>query len=88
MEDAWATPFAGGAAAAVWDNIVVHFKPAIMNTMASDNVYANYFTIVQSSGMGKSRVVDELAKSHFVIPMNLRSDGSGMLDIRAHTLAV
>jgi hypothetical protein len=35
-------------------------------------VYAHYAAIVQSSGMGKSRTVDELAKDHFVIPLNLR----------------
>ncbi|EDR09448.1 uncharacterized protein LACBIDRAFT_326238 [Laccaria bicolor S238N-H82] len=35
-------------------------------------VYANYSAIVQSSGMGKSRTVDELAKTSVVITMNLR----------------
>jgi hypothetical protein len=35
-------------------------------------VYAHFAAIVQSSGMGKSRTVDELAKGRFVIPLNLR----------------
>lgn len=37
-----------------------------------------YCSIVQSSGMGKSRLLDEFARGHFVIPINLRpamSDG-------------
>jgi hypothetical protein len=40
--------------------------------------YARYRAIVQSSGMGKSRTVDELAKEHLVIPINLRREGTGM----------
>ena len=32
--------------------------------------------IVQSSGMGKSRTMDEMSKSHFVIPIKLRQPGS------------
>jgi hypothetical protein len=40
------------------------------------HVYAHYTTIVQSSGMGKSRMVDELARNHFVIPINLRGPHS------------
>jgi len=39
-------------------------------------LYANYLAIVQSSGLGKSRTVDEMSKRHFVIPMNLRAAGS------------
>jgi len=40
--------------------------------------YARYQFIIQSSGMGKSRMVDELSKGHFVIPVNLRTSGTGM----------
>jgi len=35
-----------------------------------------YSAIIQSSGMGKSRAVDEMSKSHFVIPVNLREHTS------------
>jgi hypothetical protein len=38
--------------------------------------HANYTSIVQSSGMGKSRAIDELAKHYFVIPINLRHPDS------------
>ena len=34
-------------------------------------IYAPYCAVVQSSGLGKSRCVDELSKSHVVVPMNL-----------------
>jgi len=34
--------------------------------------YTNQISIIQSSGTGKSRAVDELAKSLFTFPFNLR----------------
>ncbi|KAF5341557.1 hypothetical protein D9757_014561 [Collybiopsis confluens] len=37
-----------------------------------DNSYAPYCAIVQSTGTGKSRTVDEFSKYHFVVPLNLR----------------
>jgi hypothetical protein len=40
-------------------------------------IYAHVLAIVQSSGMGKSRMIDELSKDHFVIPLNLRDGESG-----------
>ncbi|THH04459.1 hypothetical protein EW145_g5506, partial [Phellinidium pouzarii] len=39
--------------------------------------YARYTTVIQSSGMGKSRMIDELAKIVFVIPLCLRSSDKG-----------
>ncbi len=45
---------------------MTHFQPP------SSTVYAHYTALVQSSGMGKSRTVDEMAKDHFLIPINLR----------------
>ena len=39
-------------------------------------LYASYCSIVQSSGMGKSRLLDEFSKRHFLIPINLREKGS------------
>jgi hypothetical protein len=40
-------------------------------------MHARIVMIVQSSGMGKSRMIDELSKKHFVIPLNLRNGESG-----------
>ncbi|KAF8815395.1 hypothetical protein BYT27DRAFT_6697968 [Phlegmacium glaucopus] len=36
-----------------------------------------YQAIIQSSCIGKSRMVDQLSKKHLVIPINLRRDGPG-----------
>ncbi|KAH9974206.1 hypothetical protein BJV77DRAFT_1056083 [Russula vinacea] len=36
------------------------------------NIYARFTSIVQSSGMGKSRTVDELSRKHLVVPLCLR----------------
>ena len=41
------------------------------------DMYAKYTSIVQSSGMGKSRAIDELSKSHLVVPLNLRQEAKG-----------
>ena len=48
-------------------------------------LYANMCAIVQSSGMGKSRTADELGKSHFLIPMNLRDGNRGMYALQLRT---
>ena len=41
--------------------------------------YVKYSAIIQSSGMGKSRAVDEMSKFHFVISVNLRElDSTGI----------
>jgi hypothetical protein len=34
-------------------------------------LYASYCSIIQSSGMGKSRLLDEFSRTHFLIPVNL-----------------
>jgi hypothetical protein len=36
--------------------------------------YANFIPIIQSSGMGKLRTVDEVAKTIFTLPINLCVD--------------
>ncbi|KAG8708105.1 hypothetical protein FRC08_000107 [Ceratobasidium sp. 394] len=63
---AWGVPFVGPAAELL--------KQAMdqMNTKRRDANYANFLPIVQSSGMGKSRTVDELARRVFTLPFNLR----------------
>jgi hypothetical protein len=71
-EQSWQREFIGNAAHALWEHICQHYNSE------NDQLYAHYAAIVQSSGMGKSRTVDELGKLHFVIPMNLRGkDTSG-----------
>lgn len=39
-----------------------------------ENPYGNQVAVIQSSGTGKSRMVDELAKLVFTIPFNLGLD--------------
>ena len=48
-----------------------------MESHSNPDLYARVLAIVQSSGMGKSRMIDELSKDHFVIPLNLRDGESG-----------
>jgi hypothetical protein len=44
--------------------------------MDEDN-YARYTSIVQFSGMEKSCMIDELSKTHLVVPMNLCQESKG-----------
>ncbi|KAI0253835.1 hypothetical protein BJV78DRAFT_1359880 [Lactifluus subvellereus] len=48
----------------------------VSQQMAKMENYAPFCSIVQSSGMGKSRLLDEFSKDHFLIPINLREEGS------------
>lgn len=41
------------------------------------DIYARLLPIVQSSGMGKSRMIDELSKKYFLVPFNLRDVPEG-----------
>ena len=70
VERSWERTFVGDAAHALWRHVMEHYN------RPDRHVYVQYTAIVQSSGMGKSRTVDELGKSHFVIPINLRSKHS------------
>ena len=49
----------------------------VSRQMAQGHTYARFCPIVQSSGMGKSRLLDEFSKNHFLIPINLRPGNSG-----------
>ncbi|KIM73021.1 hypothetical protein PILCRDRAFT_734751 [Piloderma croceum F 1598] len=70
-EFSWTREYIGDASVELWNHIKNHYG-------SNEQVYANYLAIVQSSGMGKSRTVDEMSKRHFVIPMNLReADSTG-----------
>ena len=63
-ENAWTTHYRGEAPEALW----IRIKKA----MNQPGRYARYLAIVQSSGTGKSRMIEELSKKHLVIPVNLR----------------
>ena len=66
----WKSTFKGEGHKQLWEHIRVHSD--------GPRKYANMCAIVQSSGTGKSRVIDELGKSQFVIPMNLIGSTKGM----------
>ncbi len=71
MHRSWMGEYRGEVADDLWGYI--------MKSFALDDVDDYYTTIVQSSGMGKSRAVDELSKKHFVIPVCLREpDAAGL----------
>ncbi|KAK2463741.1 hypothetical protein APHAL10511_004234 [Amanita phalloides] len=72
-ENAWTTQYHGGAPAILWTRI-----KEVMEQAIHESRYARYLEIVQSSGTGKSRMIEELSKAHLVIPVNLRgSDDTG-----------
>ncbi len=55
---------------------------ASKNILGTMSIYARYCSIVQSSGMGKSRLLDEFSRSFFLVPINLRpanTDGMSYL---------
>jgi hypothetical protein len=54
----------------------------IEKQLVRGELYARYCSIVQSSGMGKSRLLDELSKKYFMIPINLRSKATTGLSSR------
>ena len=64
-EATWTQPYQG--------EFVALLKEAIERRSLS--TYSQVGTIIQSSGTGKSRLVDELAKSVFTIPLNVRQSG-------------
>ncbi|KAH8992520.1 hypothetical protein EDB92DRAFT_1858291 [Lactarius akahatsu] len=61
----WKVPFIGDRALQALEWHVIEEKNKAM-------AYGPYCSIVQSSGMGKSRLLDEFSKNHFLIPVNLR----------------
>jgi hypothetical protein len=67
--DSWLAPFVGGEAL---DALLKHVDREINK----EGAYAPFCSIVQSSGMGKSRLLDELSKTSFLIPINLRESAS------------
>ncbi len=49
----------------------------MIELMKNSGKYAPLCSVVQSSGMGKSRLIDEFSKRHFLIPLNLRTKSAG-----------
>ncbi|KIL67871.1 hypothetical protein M378DRAFT_9131 [Amanita muscaria Koide BX008] len=68
-EQSWNRPFEGYAVSALWEHILHYYND-------KQTWYANYVAMVQSSGTGKSRTIDELSKTRFTIPLCLRVKGN------------
>ncbi|KAI9464318.1 hypothetical protein HD554DRAFT_2315894 [Boletus coccyginus] len=77
-ERAWNVDYVGDVATVLLNRIKGSLPdPKRKDTPSSTSgLYARYMAIIQSSGMGKSRAVDEIAKGELVIPMILRPDDS------------
>ena len=71
---AWLHPYQGDSASIL--------RETIRNYMRKNNIYARFTIFVQSSGMGKSRMVDEMARKVLVIPVCL-SEGDCMYFLHA-----
>ncbi|KAH9082104.1 hypothetical protein EDB83DRAFT_613711 [Lactarius deliciosus] len=65
----WLSPFAG-------EQVLEALAEHIVEERRKEGTYAPFCSIVQSSGMGKSRLVDEFSKTNFLIPINLRRSGA------------
>ena len=65
---AWKTAFVGET------DKILHRVIDDMNLTCdrTEGIYSNFVPIVQSSGTGKSRTVDELSKRVFCVSFNLR----------------
>ncbi|KAF8519088.1 hypothetical protein BU17DRAFT_47994, partial [Hysterangium stoloniferum] len=72
---AWEQDYVGTAVEGLELHIKKYYRTNVEGTEKMH--YAHYTSIIQSSGMGKSRLIDEFAKSHFVIRMNLRGANTG-----------
>ncbi|KAI0248394.1 hypothetical protein BJV78DRAFT_1354923 [Lactifluus subvellereus] len=70
---AWSSPFQGNAA----DVLLMTISDYLDKQRV---VYARHTSIVNSSGTGKSRTVDQVARKIITVPMCLREDGSQARD--------
>ncbi|KAH9039905.1 hypothetical protein EDB84DRAFT_1019205 [Lactarius hengduanensis] len=56
----------------IGDRVLLALGRHVIAERCKPSAYGPYCSIVQSSGMGKSRLLDEFSKNHFLIPVNLR----------------
>lgn len=68
-EESWKGDFLGKSPL---DGLKLH----VASQLSLPDAYGRYCSIVQSSGMGKSRLFDEMSKNFFLIPINLRAADS------------
>jgi hypothetical protein len=66
IENSWNSDFIG-------ESLLKGLRSHVAALLLDSQLYGRYCSIIQSSGMGKSRLLDEFSKEHFLIPINLRS---------------
>ncbi|KAK0504698.1 hypothetical protein EDD18DRAFT_1125991 [Armillaria luteobubalina] len=71
-ERSWSSTFQGRAVKA----LEAHVQHYLVAGKIPNQHYVPFTSIIQSSGMGKSRLIDEFSKTYFVIPINLRDASS------------
>ncbi|KAH9919507.1 uncharacterized protein B0H18DRAFT_937176 [Fomitopsis serialis] len=74
-EASWNSEFQGDAHKALWTYLNTSYNPT--KSKVSTEVFTPYSAIIQSTGVGKSRLIDKVSESHFVIPLNLSANGTG-----------
>ena len=62
----WSVPYQGNIPRVLYE---------YMQTKNDPRWYEHILAIIQSSGMGKSRLIDEFSKDHFVVPLVSESGG-------------
>jgi hypothetical protein len=77
---AWVAAFQGEAANVLLDTIADYLNKK------RKGVYSRHTSIVNSSGTGKSRIVDEVAAKIITVPMCLRDVGTRGFTFRAFFL--
>jgi hypothetical protein len=65
----WERPYTGDAADTLYEMLCLYSK-------IDKELYSRTVPMLQSSGTGKSRTIDEFSKTNFVIPSNLREEGT------------
>ena len=72
IENSWTTAFVGQSPLnGLRDHILQLLESEIW--VSGMPIYERYCPIVQSSRMGKLRLIDEFSKKYFLIPVNLRA---------------
>ena len=69
-ERSWVRPYIGDGARTLYETLRFYNKTQLTP------LYSRAIPLLQSSGTGKSRTLDELSKTVFVIPINLRGKGT------------
>ena len=72
MTQAWSSDFKGDSASVLLATISDHLNK-------EKKCYARFTSIVNSSGTGKSRMIDEISRKIITVPICLREDKSGGL---------